>query len=78
LLDRTALAIRSQKGLVPTAATFFGVPMFILSGVINVPLLLIVRPQLLLFTNPVFVEPEIELAPRSTGYGNFSEPAEYR
>ncbi|KAF8502220.1 hypothetical protein F5888DRAFT_1177482 [Russula emetica] len=37
---------------VPTAATFFGVTMFYLSGVINVLLLLIVRPRLLLFPRP--------------------------
>jgi len=38
---------------VPSAATFFGHSVFHLSGVINVLLLLIARPQLLLFSRPV-------------------------
>jgi len=37
---------------VPTAAIFFGVTMFNLSGVINVTLFLTVRPRLLLFPRP--------------------------
>ena len=37
---------------VPSAATFFGIIMFNLSGAINVLLFLIVRPHLLLFTPP--------------------------
>ncbi|KAI9445882.1 hypothetical protein H4582DRAFT_1804329 [Lactarius indigo] len=37
---------------VPSAATFFGIIMFHLSGAINVLLFLIVRPRLLLFTPP--------------------------
>ena len=37
---------------VPSAATFFGVSMFNLSGAVNVLLFLIVRPELLLFTRP--------------------------
>jgi len=37
---------------VPSAAIFFGVTMFYLSGIINVLLLLIVRPRLLLFPRP--------------------------
>ena len=39
----------SHKG-VPSAATFFGIIMFNLSGAINALLFLIVRPHLLLFT----------------------------
>ncbi|KAI0266782.1 hypothetical protein BC834DRAFT_954142 [Gloeopeniophorella convolvens] len=47
---------------VPSAATLFAVSMFNLSGAINVLLLLIIRPQLLLFTPPeVFVESEADL-----------------
>jgi len=38
---------------VPSAATFFGVSLFRLSGAINVLLLLLVRPRLLLFVPPV-------------------------
>ncbi|KAH8979953.1 hypothetical protein EDB92DRAFT_1954414 [Lactarius akahatsu] len=37
---------------VPSAATFFGIIMFHLSGAVNVLLFLIVRPRLLLFTPP--------------------------
>ncbi|KAH9052527.1 hypothetical protein EDB87DRAFT_1692237 [Lactarius vividus] len=37
---------------VPSAATFFGIIMFHLSGTVNVLLFLIVRPRLLLFTPP--------------------------
>ena len=37
---------------VTSAATFFAAPIFTLSGAINVLLLLVVRPQLLLFTRP--------------------------
>jgi hypothetical protein len=37
---------------VPTAATFFAVSLFNLSGAINVLLFLIVRPSLLLFSPP--------------------------
>ncbi|KAH9048332.1 hypothetical protein EDB84DRAFT_263787 [Lactarius hengduanensis] len=44
---------------VSSAATFFGVSMFNLSGAINVLLFLIVRPQLLLFSPPEeFSEPD--------------------
>jgi len=52
----------SHKSM-PSAATFFGIIMFNLSGAINVLLFLIVRPHLLLFTPPEeLVEPEVELA----------------
>ncbi|KAH9083444.1 hypothetical protein EDB83DRAFT_2511764 [Lactarius deliciosus] len=43
---------------VSSAATFFGVSMFNLSGAINVLLFLIVRPQLLLFSPPESSEPD--------------------
>ncbi|KAF8502204.1 hypothetical protein F5888DRAFT_1608195 [Russula emetica] len=53
---------------VPTAATFFGVTVFYLSGAINVTLFLTFRPELLLFPRPEeLAEPEIELAPQGTG-----------
>ncbi|KAH9052532.1 hypothetical protein EDB87DRAFT_1722850 [Lactarius vividus] len=42
---------------VPSAATFFGLMMFNLSGAINVLLFLIVRPHLLLFTPPEGAQP---------------------
>ncbi|KAH9176402.1 hypothetical protein EDB89DRAFT_1903194 [Lactarius sanguifluus] len=46
---------------VSSAATFFGVVMFNLSGTINVLLFLIVRPRLLLFSPPEeFSEPDVE------------------
>ena len=49
---------------VPSAATFFGISMFSLSGAINVLLFLIIRPQLLLFAPPEeLVKPEVELGP---------------
>ncbi|KAH9052528.1 hypothetical protein EDB87DRAFT_1570446 [Lactarius vividus] len=43
---------------VPSAATFFGLTMFHLSGAINVLLFLIVRPRLLLFTPPEEAQPK--------------------
>ena len=47
---------------VPSAATFFGMIMFNLSGAINVLLFLIVRPHLLLFTPPEeLVKPTVQL-----------------
>ncbi|KAI9463567.1 hypothetical protein BJY52DRAFT_921209 [Lactarius psammicola] len=53
---------------VSSAATFFGVSMFNLSGAINVLLFLIVRPKLLLFSPPKeFSEPDVELRHSSTG-----------
>jgi hypothetical protein len=55
---------------VPSAATFFGIILFSLSGAINVLLFLTTRPHLLLFTPPEpedVVKPEVELASLSTG-----------
>ena len=43
---------------VPSAATFFGVSTFNLSGAVNVLLFLIVRPKLLLFTCPEVGQPK--------------------
>jgi len=64
---------------VTSAATFFAVSMFNLSGAINVLLFLIVRPQLLLFTRPVeFPEPEIDLSPRPLGDEIFTDAAKYQ
>lgn len=69
---------------VSSAATFFAVSMYNLSGAINVFLLLAVRPQLLLLIRPdpdELVEPEIELAPqnlRGNGDGRFLEAAKYQ
>jgi len=54
---------------VPTAATFFGVTMFYLSGAINVTLFLTIRRKRLLFPRPEelrVAEPEMELAPQGT------------
>ena len=52
---------------VPSAATFFGMIMFNLSGAANVFLFLIVRPHLLLFTPPEeFIKPTVELANSTT------------
>ncbi|KAH9953521.1 hypothetical protein BC827DRAFT_129599 [Russula dissimulans] len=58
---------------VSSAATFFSVSMFNLSGAINVLLFLTFRPQLLLFYRPDdLIEPEIELA-NGNGSRIFSE-----
>ena len=55
---------------VPSAATFFAVIMFNLSGAINVLLFLIFKPQLLLFTRPDELrQPDVELVPA----GNISK-----
>jgi hypothetical protein len=63
---------------VTSAATFFGVSMFNLSGAINVCLFLLVRPQLLLFTPPEEPgEPEIELARASMNPVTLPETTEY-
>jgi hypothetical protein len=52
---------------VSSAATFFGVSMFNLSGAINVLLLLVVRPRLLLFVPPAnTVETTIDPGRHST------------
>jgi len=62
---------------VPSAATFFSVSVFNLSGAINVLLFLIIRPQLLLFTPPEgFSGPEI--AEPSTSSAILDETAEYK
>jgi len=62
---------------VSSAATFFGVSMFNLSGAINVLLFLIVRPKLLLFPHPDdLIEPEIELA-HGNGSRIFSEAGKF-
>ncbi|KAF8497247.1 hypothetical protein F5888DRAFT_1613796 [Russula emetica] len=59
---------------VPIAATFFGVTMFYLSGVINVVLFLIVRPRLLLFPRPKELDGrEIQRVPQGTGRASFSD-----
>jgi hypothetical protein len=60
---------------VTSAATFFAVSMFNLSGAINVLLFLIVRPQLLLFSPPDESD-EVELAP-TTGSAIFPDTAKY-
>lgn len=63
---------------VPSAATFFGIIMFNLSGAINVLLFLIVRPHLLLFTSPEELgEPNLELANLNTGSVTFPDMANY-
>ena len=68
---------------VPSAATFFGVSTYKLSGAINVFLLLTVRPKLLLLIRPDKDElgkPETEPAhqnPRSTGDAVLPETANY-
>jgi hypothetical protein len=65
---------------VSSAATFFSVSVFNLSGAINVILFLIVRPQLLLFTPPEELsEPEevAELGQPATGSAIFTDSAKY-
>jgi hypothetical protein len=53
---------------VPSAAMFFGLAMFNLSGAVNVLLFLIVRPQILLFAPPEQpVEAEKQLSHLNTG-----------
>ncbi|KAN0105265.1 hypothetical protein V8E52_011204 [Russula decolorans] len=65
---------------VSSAATFFGVTMFNLSGAINVLLFLVVRPQLLLFPRPEeLAEPDMELAPpQGTSSAIFSDIAKFQ
>ena len=60
---------------VSSAATFFGVSVFNLSGAINVLLFLIVRPQLLLFSPPEdFIEPKTaSLGQPTTGSALFTD-----
>ena len=61
------LWLQSNHKNVPSAATFFGMIMFNLSGAINVLLFLIVRPHLLLFTPPEgLVKPIVQLANPTT------------
>jgi hypothetical protein len=61
---------------VPSAAAFFSVSIFNLSGAINVLLFLIFRPQLLLFTPPEgFSEPA--LAEPSTSSAILEETVKY-
>jgi hypothetical protein len=61
---------------VPTAATFFSATVFDLSGAINVPLFLIVRPRLLLFPRPEELGgPEMELAPQGDDAKHSPEPS---
>jgi hypothetical protein len=63
---------------VSSAATFFGVSVFNLSGAINVLLFLIVRPQLLLFSPPEeYSELGVELAHPTTSSAISSDTAEY-
>ncbi|KAI9442154.1 hypothetical protein H4582DRAFT_2072711 [Lactarius indigo] len=63
---------------VSSAATFFGVSMFNLSGAINVLLFLTVRPQLLLFSPPEeFSERDVELYHSDTGSATFPDTAKY-
>jgi len=62
---------------VSSAATFFSVFVFNLSGVVNVLLFLIVRPELLLFTPPEdFIEPQVvDISPPTNGSAVFNDPA---
>jgi hypothetical protein len=67
-----------KSGSVPSAATFFGVSMFSLSGAINVCLFLLVRPRLLLFNLPEEpVKSECELACPSLNSAMLPETATY-
>ena len=61
---------------VPSAATFFSVVVFNLSGAINV-LLLLVRPELLLFPRPPKKSNEPEEAPSTTGSAKVTDTAIY-
>jgi len=64
---------------VSSAATFFGVTMFNLSGAINVLLFLLVRPQLLLFPRPEgLAEPDMELVPQCTSSAILSDIAKFQ
>jgi len=61
---------------VPSAATFFGLSMFYLSGAINVLLFLIVRPRLLLFPRPKELDgqqTQLTPTPQGTGPAIFSD-----
>jgi hypothetical protein len=63
---------------VSSAATFFGVTMFNFSGVINVFLFLIARPQLLFLRPDELAESEMEPAPQGTSSSIFSHVAKFR
>jgi hypothetical protein len=65
---------------VSSAATFFAISIFYLSGAINVVLFLIIRPELLLFPRPKQLdEREVELTPQDdTGATNFSDTARFQ
>ncbi|KAH9083445.1 hypothetical protein EDB83DRAFT_15305 [Lactarius deliciosus] len=61
---------------VPSAAAFFAVSMFNMSGAVNVLLFLIVRPRLLLFSPPEEFS-EAELGHSTTGSTIFPDTAKY-
>jgi len=66
---------------VSSAAIFFAVSIFYLSGVINVLLFLIVRPRLLLFPRPKELDGQkiqMTLTPQGTGPANFSDRAKFQ
>jgi hypothetical protein len=57
----------------------FAILMSYLTGAIDVLLFLIIRPGLLLFPRPERLpEPEMELAPQSTGPAIFSDTAKFQ
>ena len=69
---------------VSSAATFFAISIFYLSGAINVLLFLITRPELLLFPRPEELDgQDVQLAlqgadPQVTGSKKSSDTAEFR
>jgi hypothetical protein len=64
---------------VSSAVIFFNVSIFNLSGVINVLLLLIVRPRLLLFPRPKELDGQkIQQTPQITGPAIFSNMAKFK
>jgi hypothetical protein len=65
---------------VSSAATFFAISMFYLSGAVNVLLFLYIRPQLLLFPRPKELEEqEIQLTPpEDTGAAILSDTAKFQ
>jgi hypothetical protein len=64
---------------VPSAATFFSVIMFNLSGAINVLLFLIARPHLLLFPRPEkLAEPVMEFTLQGTSTAIFADRANFQ
>lgn len=58
---------------VPSAATFFGIIIFNLSGAVNVVLFLFFKPQLLLFARPKLRQPDIALVPAGNSSKVFTE-----